>query len=95
MIQLPSNPIAISDISYRINKLVKTGVVSLQFEDIARQLIEHIEKRVQHLDSYMENLLGGYLDVCNASEEEGAKKPTDAQTGRPSETRARRLSGIG
>jgi methyl-accepting chemotaxis protein len=39
----------INDISERINAHVHTGVVSLQFEDISRQLIEHIRKRAELL----------------------------------------------
>ena len=58
----------IGDLSHRIHHLVREGVLSLQFEDIARQLIEHIERRVVSLDHYIDNLLGGYLDFCRASE---------------------------
>ncbi|MFT3736172.1 MAG: methyl-accepting chemotaxis protein [Rhodocyclaceae bacterium] len=36
---------AISGISERIDAHVKTGVVSLQFEDMAQQLLEHVRRR--------------------------------------------------
>lgn len=37
---------AVSDISGGISEHIKNGVISLQFEDITNQLIEHIRKRI-------------------------------------------------
>ena len=59
----------IAQLSHQIHKLVREGVLSLQFEDIARQLIEHIESRVDGVNQYVDNLLGGYLDFCRSSDE--------------------------
>lgn len=55
----------IHSLSHNIQKLVHEGVLSLQFEDIARQLIEHINKRVDNLESFIKTLLGGYLEYCS------------------------------
>ena len=52
----------IEDLSHRIEKLVMEGILSLQFEDIARQLIEHINQRVITVNKFVESLLGGYLE---------------------------------
>jgi methyl-accepting chemotaxis protein len=54
----------IHSLSHNIQKLVQEGVLSLQFEDIARQLIEHINKRVDNLEGFIKTLLGGYLEYC-------------------------------
>lgn len=52
----------IEQLSHRIQALVMEGILSLQFEDIARQLIEHINQRVVTINKFVESLLGGYLD---------------------------------
>lgn len=55
----------IEDLSHRIQKLVMDGILSLQFEDISRQLIEHINKRVVTINKFVESLLGGYLEFSH------------------------------
>ena len=46
----------VGDISHRIGEHVHTGVVSLQFEDIAQQLIQQIQERVHALHGLMKHL---------------------------------------
>ncbi|RCS56469.1 methyl-accepting chemotaxis protein [Parvibium lacunae] len=46
----------VSDISHRIETHVHTGVVSLQFEDIAQQLIQQITERTQALAHLLSGL---------------------------------------
>ncbi len=41
---------SIAEISTRIQSHVETGIISLQFEDIARQLLEHMQKRITVLE---------------------------------------------
>ncbi|MFT7560795.1 MAG: methyl-accepting chemotaxis protein [Flavobacteriales bacterium] len=60
----------INDLSHRIRTLVQEGVHSLQFEDISRQLIEHINKRVAGIELYMQNLLDRYVQYYKAEGEQ-------------------------
>ncbi len=57
----------VQEISARIDKHVHTGVVSLQFEDIAQQLIVQIERRISALENCAKQLhllnQGGEQDV--------------------------------
>lgn len=55
----------IEDLSHRIQQLVREGILSLQFEDIARQLIEHINDRVNIINAFVEGLMEGYLEFSN------------------------------
>ena len=41
---------AVAEISSRIQSHVQAGIMSLQFEDIARQLLEHMQKRIDVLE---------------------------------------------
>ncbi len=47
----------ISELSQKIHHHVNVGIISLQFEDMASQLISHIEKRVQFLEEYIQALV--------------------------------------
>lgn len=67
---------SINELSHRIHKLVQNGVLSLQFEDIARQLIEHITKRVHALSDFTDDILGGYIDLCQKNQREDREKFT-------------------
>ena len=55
----------VEELSHKIHEAVREGVLSLQFEDITLQLIQHIGKRVKNLDNFIQDLLGGYVEVCN------------------------------
>ncbi len=46
----------ISSISQQIQQHVQTGIMSLQFEDIIRQLIEHTHKRIIAVEHFMQQL---------------------------------------
>ncbi len=46
----------ISSISQQIQQHVQTGIMSLQFEDIIRQLIEHTHKRIMAVEHFMQQL---------------------------------------
>ena len=46
----------IAEISQRIQEHIQAGVISLQFEDITHQLIEHVLHRAQLLDDAASNL---------------------------------------
>jgi methyl-accepting chemotaxis protein len=52
----------IEELSHRIQKLVMEGILSLQFEDIALQLIEHIKQRIMTIDKFVNRLMHGYMD---------------------------------
>ncbi|MBX2808757.1 MAG: hypothetical protein KTR20_09020 [Cellvibrionaceae bacterium] len=52
----------IEELSHHIQKLVMEGILSLQFEDISRQLIEHIDERIITINKFVKSLLGGYLE---------------------------------
>lgn len=56
----------IKTLSLRIQKLVMEGVLSLQFEDISRQLIEHINDRILVIDNFVQSLLGGYIEFSQS-----------------------------
>lgn len=60
----------IEDLSHRIQKLVREGILSLQFEDISRQLIEHINQRITMLNKHINSLLGGYIAYNNTQNEQ-------------------------
>jgi methyl-accepting chemotaxis protein len=67
----------IEELSHRIQKLVMEGILSLQFEDIARQLIDHINGRVLTINKFVDSLLGGYIEFSkhhNASVREDLRK---------------------
>lgn len=53
----------IEKISQRIQTLAMEGILSLQFEDISRQLIEHINQRIVTVNKHTESLLGSYLKI--------------------------------
>jgi len=53
------------DLSQRIQALVREGILSLQFEDISRQLIEHINQRVNTLNKHLNELLKRYVVFNN------------------------------
>jgi methyl-accepting chemotaxis protein len=55
----------IEQLSHRIQALVNKGILSLQFEDIARQLIEHINERVLTMNAFVESLMNGYLEFSD------------------------------
>jgi|GEM_PF-5154148 len=56
----------IEKLSHRIQQLVREGILSLQFEDIARQLIEHINDRVNIINTFIEGLMEGYLEFSSS-----------------------------
>lgn len=60
----------IETLSHRIQQLVMEGILSLQFEDIARQLIEHINDRVAIINTFVEGLMEGYLEFSSTHTEE-------------------------
>ncbi len=78
----------VEELSHRIHDIVKEGVLSLQFEDIARQLIEHINKRVNSIDRFVNELLGGYADFCQAQNQTVRAELLTSLTGRLSEAKA-------
>ncbi|MFK5985170.1 MAG: methyl-accepting chemotaxis protein [Pseudomonadota bacterium] len=47
----------ISELSEKIQHHVSIGVISLQFEDMSTQLLEHIEKRIAVIEQYANDLL--------------------------------------
>ncbi|MBX2807059.1 MAG: hypothetical protein KTR20_00375 [Cellvibrionaceae bacterium] len=59
----------IEALSHHIQKLVMEGILSLQFEDISRQLIEHIDERIITINKFVESLLGGYLEFSQTQSE--------------------------
>ncbi|MEW6678437.1 MAG: methyl-accepting chemotaxis protein [Pseudomonadota bacterium] len=46
----------ISQVSEQIHKLVLEGIVSLQFDDLVRQLLEQVQQRSALLENYLDNL---------------------------------------
>lgn len=60
----------IEELSHSIQKLVRDGILSLQFEDIARQLIEHINDRVNIINTFVESLMDGYLEFSSTHTKE-------------------------
>lgn len=60
----------IEELSHRIQKLVQDGILSLQFEDIARQLIEHINERVNIINTFVEGLMKGYQEFSTTHSNE-------------------------
>ena len=65
-----SQSIHIEDLSHNIQKMVMEGILSLQFEDISRQLIEHINDRIVTIDKFVCSLLGGYLEFSKSHSDE-------------------------
>ena len=59
----------IEDLSHRIQQLVRDGILSLQFEDISRQLIEHINQRVNMLNDRLDGLMNAYIAFNNSRHE--------------------------
>lgn len=68
----------IEELSHSIQKLVRDGILSLQFEDIARQLIEHINDRVNIINTFVESLMEGYLEFSNTHTKEIRQDLKDA-----------------
>ncbi len=68
----------IEDLSHRIQKLVMEGMLSLQFEDIARQLIEHVNERIIMTNEFIESLLGGYLKLNESHSEQTQEELQEA-----------------
>lgn len=68
----------IEELSHSIQKLVRDGILSLQFEDIARQLIEHINDRVNIINTFVEGLMEGYLEFSNTHTQEIRQDLKDA-----------------
>ncbi len=48
---------SISSISEEMQKHIVTGVISLQFEDITLQLMEHVTQRMSNLEAYFSELI--------------------------------------
>jgi methyl-accepting chemotaxis protein len=46
----------ITDISQKIHRLVLDAIVSLQFDDLVRQLLEQVQERSELLENYMQSL---------------------------------------
>ena len=73
----------VGDISHRIEEHVHTGVVSLQFEDIAQQLIQQILERVHALHGLMKQLEAN----PNAHQLDEVRKEFEARVGKISNNR--------
>lgn len=58
----------VSDISVRIQEHVHVGIISLQFEDITRQLLEHMQKRLKVLEEVTPELLTSALTITDTRE---------------------------
>jgi len=52
----------ISMISNQMQQHIVSGVISLQFEDLTVQLMEHVIKRMTSLEEYIEQLVNAHLD---------------------------------
>ncbi len=63
----------IEALSQRINTLVMEGMLSLQFEDIARQLIEHINERIVTINKLVDHSLNGYIEFGETQDEQARK----------------------
>jgi len=83
----------IEDLSKRIQKLVREGILSLQFEDISRQLIEHINQRVNMLNKHLDELLKSYI-VFNNTEQPNEKKTLEDKLYQELENAKKELSNI-
>lgn len=83
----------IEDLSKRIQKLVREGILSLQFEDISRQLIEHINQRVNMLNKHLDELLKSYI-VFNNTEQPNEKKTLEDNLYQELENAKKELSNI-
>ncbi|MGH1441658.1 MAG: methyl-accepting chemotaxis protein [Cellvibrionaceae bacterium] len=83
----------IEDLSKRIQQLVREGILSLQFEDISRQLIEHINQRVNMLNKHLNSLLKGYI-VFNSSGEVDSRKELQDNLQHELEEAKKELSNI-
>jgi len=46
----------ITEVSQQIHKLVLDAIISLQFDDLVRQLLEQVQKRSELLEDYMQSL---------------------------------------
>ena len=94
MHQLVSNQSEhISELSRRIQTLVMEGILSLQFEDISRQLIEHINERIIVINRFVESLLGGYIEFSKTHDEDISHDLREALEVRLDEARSE-LAGI-
>lgn len=52
----------IADLSITIQSHVMSGIISLQFEDIARQLVDHISNRSEHLEGFVNALIALHFE---------------------------------
>lgn len=53
----------ITQVSEKIHRLVLEGIVSLQFDDLVRQLLEQVQKRSELLEGYFDALYANQRDV--------------------------------
>lgn len=60
----------VEQLSRQIKELVMEGILSLQFEDIARQLIDHIDHRMITMNSFVENLMHTYAQLVDANSQD-------------------------
>lgn len=77
----------IETLSRRIQTLVMEGILSLQFEDISRQLIEHINDRVNTIDRFVESLLGGYIEFSQSHSQQISQDLRESLENRISEAK--------
>jgi len=61
----------ISQVSEQIHKLVLDGIVSLQFDDLVRQLLEQVQRRSELLENYLDDL---YTTQDDSNEQDGSKR---------------------
>lgn len=52
----------IADLSVSIQNHVNAGIISLQFEDIARQLVDHIARRSEQLEAFINGLVALHFE---------------------------------
>ncbi len=57
-----------SEVSHQIGGTVALGVTALQFEDISRQLLTHLEERLSSLVAFATDLVGGAVDGMSDAE---------------------------
>ncbi len=68
----------IDDLSQQVSKLVLDGILSLQFEDIARQLIEHINKRLNSTNYFINTLLNNYIECAQIPDQKNRQALIDS-----------------
>lgn len=69
----------ISDISSQMQQHIVAGVISLQFEDIAVQLMGHVTNRMSALESYVGELVKIHMDDSAASDDPSVRSNRVAQ----------------